>query len=246
MSDATYELYYWPMIQGRGEFVRLVLERAEVDYVDVARLPEDEGGGVDAIHRVLEEDASQTPALAPPILQHDGLQLAQTANICDFLARREGLVPDDEGARLYARQLQMTLEDFVKEIHDTHHPIAVSLYYDDQKEPAARRAAAFREERLPKFLGYFERVVGANDVGDGTVGRDVCYTDLSVFQVLSGLDYAFPNALSAVEDDYPRLMALARRVAELPQIAAYVDSQRRIDFNEHGIFRHYPELDGDA
>ena len=242
MSDVTYELFYWPFIQGRGEFVRLLLEQAGADYIDVARLPEDEGGGVDVIHEVLAEDGS-TPAFAPPILQHDDLRIAQTANICDYLARREGLVPDDEPAQVYARQLQMTVEDFVGEIHDTHHPISVGLYYDDQKEPARERAAAFRDERLPKFLGYFERVLEANEEGDGAIGAGVSYVDLSLFQVLAGLEYAFPTAMERIADDYPELMALAGRVADLPAIADYRGSERRIELNEHGIFRHYPELD---
>lgn len=242
MSDVTYELFYWPSIQGRGEFVRLLLEQAAADYADVARLPEDEGGGVDAIHAALEAGRTGLP-FAPPIIEHDGLRIAQTANICDYLARREGLVPDDEPAQVYARQLQMTVEDFVGEIHDTHHPISVGLYYDDQKEPARQRAAAFREERLPKFLGYIERVLDANRDGDGTIGEQVSYVDLSLFQVVAGLEYAFPKAMASVADDYPELMALAERVAELPAIAGYLASDRRIEFNEHGIFRHYPELD---
>jgi glutathione S-transferase len=243
MSDSTYELYYWPSIQGRGEFVRLLLEQSAADYTDVARLSDDEGGGVDAIHALLEGETTQTPAFAPPILAHDGLHISQTANICDYLGQREGLVPEGQSTRLYARQLQMTVEDFVGEIHDTHHPIAVSLYYEDQKEIALERAAAFRNERLPKFLSYFERTVEKNERGEGLIGPELTYVDLSVFQLLSGLMYAFPNAMNAHTDHLPRLLALKTRIEALPNIATYLDSERRLDFNEYGIFRHYSELD---
>ena len=41
----VYELHYWPRIQGRGEFVRLALEQAGAEYVDVARGPKSSGGG---------------------------------------------------------------------------------------------------------------------------------------------------------------------------------------------------------
>ncbi len=244
MSESTeYKLYYWPSIQGRGEFVRLLLEQAGADYVDVARLDEADGGGVGAIHDLLEGETVQTPAFAPPILEHGELHLSQTANICDLVGRREGLVPDQESAQLHARQLQMTVEDFVHEIHDTHHPISVSLYYEDQKEPARERAAAFRDERLPKFLNYFERAIDQNHEGAGVLGDDVSYVDLSVFQVLSGLEYAFPNEMAQREDEIPALKALQDRIAGLPNIATYLGSERRLDFNQHGIFRHYPELD---
>lgn len=244
MSQSTeYRLYYWPSIQGRGEFVRLLLEQAGAKYVDVARLDEADGGGVGAIHDLLEGEKTHTPAFAPPILEHGDLHLSQTANICDVIGRREGLVPDEESAQLHARQLQMTIEDFVHEIHDTHHPISVSLYYKDQKEPARERAAAFRDERLPKFLNYFERAIDENDHGEGVLGEDVSYVDLSLFQVLSGLAYAFPNEMADRRDEIPALAALKARVADRPNIATYLNSDRRLNFNQHGIFRHYPELD---
>ncbi len=247
MADAEYRLYYWPDIQGRGEFVRLVLEDAGAPYVDVARLPEDEGGGVPGLMACLARDDVGTANLAPPILQQGDLYISQTAAICAYLGERHGLAPEGD-ARWQALHLQLTLADFVVEIHDTHHPIAGSLYYEDQTAEAQRRTAVFREERLPRSLGYFERVLSLNKAAEGRwlVGADCSHADLSLFQVMTGLEYAFPNALSALADDHPRLFALRDRVRERPNIAAYLASERRIAFNELGIFRHYPELDATA
>jgi glutathione S-transferase len=240
-----YRLYYWPGIQGRGEFVRLVLEDAGVAYDDVARLPEDRGGGVDAIIALLQRRDIETPPFAPPILQHGDLYVGQTAAICRYLGLRHGLAPEREPDRWRAEHLQLTIADLVDEIHDTHHPIAGSLYYDDQKDEARRRAHFFRSERLPKFLGYFERTIAANDESRAhwAVGTRCTHVDLSLFQIVAGLTYAFPKTLGAVGAKYSRLFALHARVAQRPNIAAYLDSERRLSFNQDGVFRHYPELD---
>ncbi|HSC94907.1 MAG TPA: glutathione S-transferase [Burkholderiales bacterium] len=241
-----YELYYWPHIQGRGEFIRLALEEGGAEYVDVARLPESEGGGRAAVSRVLEDAAGGRMPFAPPILKAGKLLISQTANILHYLGPRLDLVPEGEAARLWAHQLQLTLSDLVVEAHDTHHPIAKSLYYEDQKPEALRRAADFRALRLPKFLGYFERALAANPAGDShLIGKSLTYVDLSMFQVIAGLSYALPRAMAALARRHPKLAALHRRVAERPRIAAYLASARRIPFNERGIFRHYPELDGE-
>lgn len=241
-----YELYYWPHIQGRGEFIRLALEEGGADYVDVARLPEAEGGGRAAVSRKLEDAAGGRMPFAPPILKAGTLLISQTANILYYLGPRLDLVPEGEAARLWAHQLQLTLSDLVVEAHDTHHPIAKSLYYEDQKPEAQRRAADFRALRLPKFLGYFERVLAANPAGDShLIGNALTYVDLSMFQVIAGLNYAFPRAMAEMARRHPKLAALHRRVAARPRIAAYLASARRIPFNERGIFRHYPELDGE-
>jgi len=240
-----YELYYWPHIQGRGEFIRLALEEGAAEYVDVGRLPESEGGGRPAVARMLEDVADVRTPFAPPILKAGKLLISQTANILLYLGPRLGLVPDAEAARLWAHQLQLTLSDLVVEAHDTHHPIAKSLYYEDQKPEALRRAADFRALRLPKFLGYFERVLAANPGGDHyLVGKSLTYVDLSMFQAIAGLSYAFPRAMGAMPRKHSKLAALYRRVQERPRIAAYLASSRRIPFNDRGIFRHYPELDG--
>jgi len=241
-----YELYYWPHIQGRGEFVRLALEEGAADYVDVARMPESEGGGRPAISRLLEDAGDGRTPFAPPILKAGKLLIAQTANILLYLGPRLGLVPKVEAARLWAHQLQLTLTDLVVEAHDTHHPIAKSLYYEDQKPEALRRALDFKALRLPKFLGYFERVLSANPGGDRwLIGKSLTYVDLSMFQVIAGLNYALPRAMKGLSRKHPKLTALHQRVQERPRIAAYLASSRRIPFNERGIFRHYPELDGE-
>jgi glutathione S-transferase len=239
-----YQFYYWPHIQGRGEFVRLALEEGAADYVDVARLRESAGGGGAAISRLLEDAGDGRTPFAPPILKAGKLLISQTANILLYLGPRLGLVPKAEASRLWAHQLQLTLTDLVVEAHDTHHPIAKSLYYEDQKPEALRRAADFKALRLPKFLGYFERVLAANPGGDRyLIGKSLTYVDLSMFQVIAGLNYAFPRAMEEMSRQHPRLMGLHQRVRARPRIAAYLASSRRIPFNERGIFRHYLELD---
>jgi len=239
-----YELYYWPGIQGRGEFVRLTLEAAGARYVDVARLSRREGGGVPALMRFLEGDAVRRKPFAPPFLKAGKLVIAQTANILQFLGPRHGLAPLDEAGRLWAHQLQLTIADLVTEAHDTHHPIASSLYYEQQKSEARRSASHFVGERMPKHLDYFEQVLADNPRGKGhAVGKALSYVDLSLFQVVAGLRYAFPKSMRKLERDRTRITALYDKVAALPRIAAYLGSARRIPFNQSGIFRHYPELD---
>lgn len=240
-----YELYYWPSIQGRGEFVRLALEEAGADYVDVAREPDKDGAGMPAMLQLLDGATAEHPPFAPPFLKAGKLIIGQTANILLFLGARHRLAPSGEPGRLWTHQLQLTLADFVDEIHDTHHPIAGSLYYEDQREEARRRAADFIASRAPKYLGYFERVLERNSSGDSyLVGARRSYADLSLFQVVAGLRYAYPRAMARLEKKHPRIVALHDRIAERPRIRAYVSSDRRIAFNEQGIFRHYPELDG--
>lgn len=227
------ELFYWPGIQGRGEFVRLALEEAGVDYVDVARGPK----GVEKLMAALKEDAR--PAFAPPFLRIDGMTIGQTAAILMFLGERHGLAPTDTAGRIWTHQLQLTIADLVGEAHETHHPVGASLYYEDQKAEALRRAQEFTAQRIPKFLGYFARVLGKQDYLLG----QCTYADLSLFQALEGLDYAFPKATARELKRHPELQALRQRVAARPRIAAYLASSRRIPFNEDGIFRRYPELD---
>ena len=236
-----YELYYWPSIQGRGEFVRLALEEAGADYADVARRK----GGTAAMMRLMDSARVTHPPFAPPFLKAGRLLIGQTANILLFLGDRHGLAPKDEAGRLWTHQLQLTLADLVVEAHDTHHPIAAGLYYEDQKPAARRRAEDFRRNRMPKFLGYFERVLARNPRGDRwLVGARLTYADLSLFQVIEGLTYAFPRAMQRRAKRHPKVMALHNRVAARPRINAYLASERRIPFNEGGIFRHYGELDG--
>lgn len=241
-----YELYYWPSIQGRGEFVRLALEEAAAGYVDICRMPEREGMGVPAMMRLMKEAPAGRLPYAPPFLKAGKQVIAQTANILQFLGPRLGLVPKPEATRLWAHQLQLTIADLVSEVHDTHHPIAGGLYYEEQKREARRRAADFRTERLPKFLGYFENVLAENPGGDRyLVGKSLSYVDVAMFQVIAGLNYAFPRVMEGMSRKRPRLMALHQRVKDRPRIAAYLASGRRLPFSTEGVFRHYPELDGE-
>jgi glutathione S-transferase len=247
MTTTRYELFYWPTIQGRGEFIRLALEAAGAAYVDVARLPESKGGGVRAIMPFLRGEAAGLQPLAPPFLRDGKHVIAQTVNILQYLAPRLGLVPDDEASRVRALQLCLTLSDLADEAHDTHHPISVGLYYEDQKPEASRRAAHFVATRMPKFLLYFERILATSPENEGRhlVGSDLSYADLFLFQLLIGLAYAFPRGMAHIAPALPLSLALRDRVAAHPRIAAYLVSERRIPFNEHGLFRRYPELDFD-
>lgn len=233
-----YELYYWPQIQGRGEFVRLALEEAEADYVDVAR----RRGGQDKMLKLMDSSRVEHPPFAPPFLKAGKLLIGQTANILFYLGGRHALAPRAEQGRLWTNQLQLTVMDFVAEVHDTHHPIASSLYYEDQKREARRRAGPFLRERLPKYLGHFERVLERSG-GPHLLGRKLSYADLSVFQLVEGLRYAFPNAMNRAQRKLPLVTGLHERVAARPRIAAYLASDRRIAFNTMGIFRRYKELD---
>lgn len=239
-QPARYEFYYWPGIQGRGEFIRLAFEEAGAPYVDVAREPESQGGGANALMRFIKGDGPGALPFAPPFLKHGEVVITQTANILEFLAPRLGLVPADEASRLRANQIMLTIMDLVAEAHDVHHPIASSLYYEDQKAEALRTAPLFLRERVPKFLGYLERLLARDR---HLVSDAASYVDLAAFQVVEGLRYAFPKAMAAFEPRVPLLVALHDAVARRPRVAAYVASDRRIPFNEHGIFRHYPELD---
>jgi glutathione S-transferase len=241
----TYELYYWPGLQGRGEFVRLALEEAAAPYVDVALVPETEGGGEAAMSRFLQDPDLAHPPFAPPFLKAGRQLIGQTANILLFLGERLDLAPREAPARRWTHQLQLTIADFVVEIHDTHHPLGGGLYYREQKPEARRRSKEFRQERLPKFLGYFERVLRNNPAGGRwMVGRRLSYVDLSMAQVLAGLRYAFPAASRRVLRACPRLCALHDDVFARPRIRRYAASGRRLAFNNDDIFRRYPELDG--
>ena len=229
-----YELYYWPSIQGRGEFVRLALEDAGAAYIDVARRP----GGMQKMMRLLDDEALENPPFAPPFLKAGKLLIAQTANILFYLGPRLGLAPKDEAGQLWLHQLQLTIADWLVEVHDTHHPVGPGLYYEDQKPESRRRAVDFRANRLPKFLNYFESVLRR----EGRT-KKINYIHLSLFQMVEGLRYAFPSTMNKLERRHRSLVENRDRVAARPRLATYLASERRIAFNRQGIFRHYPELD---
>jgi glutathione S-transferase len=242
----AYELFYWPEIQGRGEFVRLALEEAAAPYVDVAR-EKGKGHGVAAMTKLMRSHSEAQLPFAPPILRDGDVLVSHVANILMYLGPKLGLAPRDEKWRPFANGLQLTITDVVAEAHDAHHPISTDLYYEDQKDAAKARASAFLSERMPKYLGYFERVLAQNPTGPAhSVGDALTYVDLSLFQLREGLRYAFPRATADLDEQYPHLTALASRVRARPNIAAYLASHRRVPFNESGVFRHYPELDQDS
>jgi len=235
-----YKLYYWPDIQGRGEFVRLALEDKDIPYIDVAR----QKGGMKELMGLLQGNKVPHMPFAPPFLQAGRFLIGQTANILMYLGEQHGLAPVIEAGKLWTHQLQLTIADWVAEIHDAHHPIAASLYYEDQKPAALRRAEDFRRHRLPKFLGYFEQVLKSKKRhGNYLLGNRHTYADLSLFQVVEGLRYAFPRTLKKLLRSHPRTDLLTQSVASRPTIATYLVSERRIPFNQQGIFRHYKELD---
>ena len=233
----SYDLWYWPTIQGRGEFVRLPLEAAGIPYRDRAR--ED---GAEALIADMKARGPRGP-FAPPYLATGEQVIAQVAHILAWLSDRHDLAPQDEATALWLIQLQLTVTDIVAEVHNVHHPVAASAYYEDQKPEAERAAAQFRDERMPKFLGHFEAAAGAF-AGDWVAGARWSPVDTSLFQLVEGLRYAFPRRMKTLEPDFPRLVAIDDAVAALPRIAAYLRSERRLPFSEEGIFRHYPELDG--
>jgi len=235
----TYELYYWGGLPGRGEFARLALEEAGADYTDSAQ-----GGGGDMM-RLWDGPGIDTPSFAPPFLRHGKVLIGQTANILLYLGERLRLAPRAEVPKLWVHQIQLTIMDLVDEVHDTHHPVGGDFYYEDQKPEAARRSAMFRKSRIPRFLEWFETILARNPKGDRhLVGARLSYADLSLFQAIAGLNYAFPKAMARELAKAPRASDLAMRIAERPRIKAYLESDRRQPFNEDGIFRHYPELDG--
>lgn len=239
-----YELYYWPGIAGRGEFVRLALEEVGAAYVDKAKDSAGEMVAVEKLQQAMCDDTSVTLPFAPPFLKAGMLVIAQTANILLYLGMHHGLAPEDEAGRLWVHQLQLTLSDWVVGIHATYHPLGPSLYYVDQKAESKRQAEDFLAVRLPKFMAYFERVLACHAPGDsGLSGTGFTYADLSLFQIVSGLRYAFLRAMKRLESTYPRIASRVADVSKRPRITAYLFSPRRLPFNEDGLFRHYPELD---
>lgn len=240
----AYQLHYWPSIQGRGEFIRLALEAAGAPYVDVARGEASEGQGLPALLHYLEDASVTRPSFACPVLVDGQQVIGQTAAILLYLGPRLKLVGASVADRLWTHQIQLTIADAVDEAHNTHHPVGTGLYYEEQKAEASRAAKEFRTERIPKFLGWLETVLTRNPKGNKhLVGARLSYADLSLFQLVEGLLYAFPKATTRALKKTPLVLALHERVAQQHRVSAYLRSERRIPFNEDGLFRRYPELD---
>lgn len=242
-QQKPYELFYWPGIPGRGEYVRLALEEAGPAYVDVAR---ERDGGMDEMMALLEGEGTKRPSFAPPFLRDGRVLVGQVAAILFYLGPRLRLAPKSESGALWTHQIELTITDFAAEAHDVHHPVGVGLYYKDQKKEALRRAAEFREQRIPKFLDWFEVVLAANGAtkrAPHLVGKSLTYADLSLFHTVDGLNYAFPKTMGRLLRNRPLVSSLHASVKKRPNIRAYLKSDRRQPFNENGLFRHYPELD---
>ena len=240
----TWQLYYWDTIPGRGEFVRLALEDAGAAYIDVARHPDRGDLGLHAMLDLLDDAGPAFPPFAPPFLRDGPVLISHVANILLYLGPRLGLAPVEDAPSHAVHGLQLTIADLLTEVHDTHHPISSALYYEEQMVPAQARTAAFLQHRLPKFLRYFERVLATNPAGPShAVGAQGTYADLSLFQVVAGLHYAFPRAMHDFAAAFPLLAALHQHVPQRHRLAAYLASDRRLPFNEDGVFRRYPALD---
>ena len=147
----------------------------------------------------------------------------------------------------FVNQLTLTaLDGFSNEPHDVHHPIASAAYYEEQKDEALKKAKNYRDVRLPKFLGYYERVLSgeASQGGEYLYGGQLTYADLVLFQTLDGVSFAFPKCVKTARDGgkYEKVWALYERVKGHEKIAEYLKSERRQKY-KMGIYRHYPELD---
>ena len=239
-----YKLYYWPKIQGRGEVVRLALEEAGVEYVDVARNSSIQKDNQSTMLDIMQDSKLNSPPFAPPFLVDGSIMIAQAAAILQYLAPKIGLIGNNHTEQIFAHQIQLTISDFLTEVHDTHHPIASELYHEDQIKESKKRSANFIKLRIAKYLNYFESIIANNKSKSGwLIGNTLTYPDLSLFQIIEGLYYAFPKAFTKVANNYSNTLALRNAVLVRPNIAAYLKSARRIEFNTMGVFRYYPDLD---
>ncbi|KJZ73419.1 hypothetical protein HIM_07213 [Hirsutella minnesotensis 3608] len=251
-DDAPYELIYWPGLPGRGEFIRLLFEEAGVSYTDTAKNGDEQAVAtvVDYMGPDNKGDANNPPIFASPVLKHGSLVLNQTPNILLYLAPKLGLAPaPGDDALFHLNQLVLTILDgLVNEVHETHHPIAVSRYYNEQKPEAKKRSKAFTDERLPKYLGYLQRVLEAKTSGSGPwlYGDSLTFADLVLFQSIDGTNYAFPKTMANLKGSgkYDGVFKLYDAVKDRPKIKDYLASDRRAQYGE-GIWRHYPELEED-
>lgn len=239
-----FTLYYWAGLPGRGEFVRLALEFAGADYWDICRDPNNQEDPFQSILRKLESPDVFPPVFAPPILEHNGKFIAQTANVLDYLANIFPIGGGDSESKRASLQVQLTIADFLTEIHNTHHPISASLYFEDQVEEAKKASKVFLNDRIWKWMKFWNSMVNSSK-GDFLLGKEILYVDLSFFQVLGGLIYAFPLFMSGLEKEFPKLFRHFERISMNSKLKSYLESDRRLFYNRTGLFRHYPELDQD-
>jgi len=230
------QLWYWPDLPGRGEFIRLFCEAGEVDYTDMAREQ-----GADALVEHMHGLEGRRP-FAPPYIEDDGIVVGQTPLVLQYLSDKHGLGSGEMETDLQLFQLQIDIADFVEEVHSVHHPIAHDLFYADQMDAAFEKAGYFRAQRIPKFLIHFDNAIAAGG-GPFSLGQQWSHVDTSLFQLMEGLDYAFPNYMKEMQGSWPHLEGLQGIVPEIEPLAEYLASERRIEFSEDGIFRHYEELD---
>ena len=251
-AEEVYHLIYWPGIPGRGEHVRLALEQAGAEYTDTAHVEDGIKTVSSQISKENKGDSINPPPLAPPILKHGEYTISQTPNILLYLGTKLGLAPtteEDPVGIYHVNELTLTaLDGLSNEPHDVHHPIAVAEYYENQKEEAAKKAKDYRENRLPKFFEYFERVLSgdASKGGEYLYGGQLTYADLVLFQTVDGVSFAFPRRVGSLKKsgDYDKVFALYDRVKALEKIKAYLESDRSQEYSM-GIYRHYPELDAE-
>ena len=213
-------------------------------------------------------EGGNPPSLAPPILRHGDLLINQLPNILLYLGPQLGLAPywdEDPNGIYYINELALTASDGLSnEAHDTHHPIAAGAYYEDQKEEAKKKAKDYIKNRLPKFVGYFERVLKseASKGGEWLYGGKLTYADLVLFHTVDGVSFAFPKALEKMKKsgEYDGVFNLIERIRSRDNIKKYLESDRRQKYSK-GIYRkssliyivswercltlpgHYPELD---
>jgi glutathione S-transferase len=189
MTGEVFELIYWPGDPGRAEHIRLALEYAGAKYIDTAL-------SKDALTTVLAQisddqlgDSLNPPCYAPPILRHGQLAINQTPNVLLYLGPKLGLVPgiDENPNNLFrVNALALSaLDGLSNEVHNCHHPISTSLYYEEQKDESIRASTAWVTKRLPIFLAYFQKVLSGEASGQGPwlFGGKTSYADLVLYHV---------------------------------------------------------------
>ncbi|KAK3723430.1 hypothetical protein LTR37_001682 [Vermiconidia calcicola] len=255
-TQPPYELLYHPGVPGRGEPIRLLLEAAGVPYNDIAN---QEKNGYDTVQKIcmnkaLESDNGNPPVFSPPALRVPGagkdgkaLVISQTPNILSYLGDRTGMAGDEQ-EKYWVAQLALTALDLANEVHDSHHPIAVAKYYEEQKEESKGKSKDIRENRFPKFFSYFQRTLQGNKERGGVegkymVGKQLTYADTTIWQVLDGCMFAFPKEMEARKEEFPDLLqGFYESVKSEKGLKEYLASDRRLEYSM-GIFRQYPELD---